>query len=52
MLYAMSHDLGIDKALQYGSAAASIVISQLSSSAVMPTAAQIEDFLKTAEVIN
>lgn len=51
-LYAVSHDLGIDKALQYGSAAASIVISQLSSSAAMPTVAQIEDFLKTAEVIN
>lgn len=48
-LYAYGNQLGIEKALQYGSAAASIVISQLSSSEAMPTVEQIEKFLEKAQ---
>lgn len=51
-LYAYTNKLGIEKALQYGAAAASIVISQLSSSEAMPTVQKIEDFLKTAQEMN
>jgi 5-dehydro-2-deoxygluconokinase len=48
-LYAYSHHLGIETALKYGSAAASIVISQLSSSEAMPNLAQLTEFIQKAE---
>ena len=48
-LYAYSHDLGIETALKYGSAAASIVISQLSSSEAMPDLAKLTAFIHEAE---
>ncbi|WP_461214445.1 5-dehydro-2-deoxygluconokinase [Lacticaseibacillus sp. GG6-2] len=46
-LYAYAHDLGLAQALAYGSAAASIVISQLSSSDAMPTLSALEGFVAT-----
>ncbi|WP_281165491.1 5-dehydro-2-deoxygluconokinase [Liquorilactobacillus sicerae] len=48
-LYAYINDLGINTALKYGSAAASIVISKLSSSEAMPTILEIKSFLATAK---
>ncbi|WP_099221769.1 5-dehydro-2-deoxygluconokinase [Listeria costaricensis] len=45
-LYALFNDKGIETALKYGSASASIVISKHSSSDAMPTAAEIETLLE------
>ncbi|MCP0887495.1 5-dehydro-2-deoxygluconokinase [Ligilactobacillus sp. WILCCON 0076] len=49
-LYAYSKNLGIETALKFGGASASIVISKLSSSDAMPTVEEIENFLKTAKI--
>jgi len=46
-LYAYQHQLGLKTALQYGSAAASIVISQLSSSEAMPNLETLQNFVTT-----
>ena len=48
-LYAYQHQLGLETALKYGSAAASIVISQLSSSEAMPNLDQLTAFIEKAE---
>ncbi|WP_371924985.1 5-dehydro-2-deoxygluconokinase [Halobacillus sp. A1] len=48
-IYAMKKDKGIKEALQYGSAAASIVVSKHSSSDAMPTVADIENLMNSHE---
>lgn len=48
-LYALKHNKGVEEALKYGSAAASIVVSKHSSSEAMPTVSEIEDLIKTHE---
>ncbi|MCM3717702.1 5-dehydro-2-deoxygluconokinase [Fictibacillus phosphorivorans] len=46
-IYALKNDKSIKEALQYGSAAASIVVSKHSSSDAMPTVADIENLMNS-----
>ncbi|OXM15417.1 5-dehydro-2-deoxygluconokinase [Paenibacillus herberti] len=48
-LYALINDMGITAALQFGSAAAAIVVSKHSSSAAMPGVADIEALIAAQE---
>ncbi|SDT31791.1 5-dehydro-2-deoxygluconokinase [Paenibacillaceae bacterium GAS479] len=48
-LYALINDMGITTALQFGSAAAAIVVSKHSSSAAMPEVADIEALIAAQE---
>ncbi|WP_062232458.1 5-dehydro-2-deoxygluconokinase [Fictibacillus sp. FJAT-27399] len=48
-LYALIKGKGIESALKYGSASASIVVSKHSSSEAMPTVQEIEQFIREKE---
>lgn len=51
-LFALIKGKGIETALKYGSASASIVVSKHSSSEAMPTEKEIEQFIANAETIS
>ena len=48
-IYGLLNQWDIEKAMQYGSASAAIVISKHSCSEAMPTTAEIDQFMKNAE---
>lgn len=50
-IYCLMHGYSIPKAMEYGSAAAAIVISKHSCSDAMPTLEELESFLATAETV-
>ncbi|PAB59284.1 5-dehydro-2-deoxygluconokinase [Anaeromicrobium sediminis] len=49
LIYGLINDFNIAKAMEFGAASASIVITTNSCSASMPTVGQIEDFIATAK---
>jgi 5-dehydro-2-deoxygluconokinase len=51
-IYGLLNNWDIPKAMEYGSAAASIVISKHSCSEAMPTVQEINDFIKSAEKLS
>lgn len=50
-IYCLMHGYDIPKAMEYGSAAAAIVIAKHSCSEAMPTLTELESFLETAEIV-
>lgn len=50
-IYGLMHGWDLTRAMEYGSAAAAIVISKHSCSDAMPTAKELDEFIRTAEKV-